>query len=99
MSKVWLILYSNGRIYEGPHGTTFEGDKKSIQIERGICLENLKSEIGSKLMYGKSQVISKLSTKMLVEENSKRYIEYVINDDSDIRCMIDMFNESSFKSS
>ncbi|CAL0303873.1 unnamed protein product [Lupinus luteus] len=34
---------------------------------------------------------------MLLKENPRRYIEYIIHNDSNIRCMIDMFNESLLK--
>jgi len=45
MNSVITILYFNGRIYEETDGVIFEGNKKAIQIKRGISFNALKNKL------------------------------------------------------
>jgi len=45
VNSVITILYFNGRVYEENDGVIFEGNKKVIQIKRGIGFNALEKNL------------------------------------------------------
>ena len=95
MSTFIVFVYSNGREFEGPHRLTFEGDKRPIQIKCSLSYDTLNKNIGAKLKLQSHQIISSLTYKSPIAQNSSTYIAVEIVDDDDVECMIDTFEQNS----
>ena len=90
-----MFVYWNGRKFDGLQGCTFEGNKRSIRIERGVGYNTLKRKIAAKLKLQSHQTISSLTYRFPISRESNTYTALEIVDDDDVDCMISTFEQRS----
>lgn len=95
MGKPLLVLiFSNGRMCEGEEGVKYDGPPpKSILIKRETTISGLKRRIHLKLKLQPNQVISRLQYRFPEWCNVLRWIALPLEDDEDIACMIDSYEQ------
>ena len=95
MSTFIVFIYWNGRKFDGVQACTFEGDKRSIKIERCLSHNALKKKIAVKLKIQSHQTISSLTYRFPIVRDSSTYTALEIVDDDDADCMISTFEQRS----
>ena len=92
MVQIPSFIYYNGSKNIVANGLSFDGEKKTMYIIRGMSAEDLYEKIRQKLKLQQNQVISSVTGRVL---HGNYYVGFEISDDEDVDVFFQTFKENS----